>query len=91
MLGVEIVEQFFLFVLAERSANAHMAHDCAGYARREAFRRRMAARAVLLEYALALILILRLDGPLLFAGVCGLLAGWRAILLCGNREYGYQS
>jgi hypothetical protein len=32
-LWIEKVKQFFFFVLAERGSDAHMAHNCAGYAR----------------------------------------------------------
>ena len=57
-LRIEKMKQLFLVMLAERSADAHVAHDGAGDARRKTFRRVMAARAVLLEDAFALILML---------------------------------
>ena len=76
-------------MFAERSAHAHVTHNGAGYARREAFRRRVAAGTVLLEYALALILLL---GGLFCIGGC---PGWsgdrRAALLCANRERGNRN
>jgi hypothetical protein len=59
-LWVEEVKDVFFLALAEGSANAHVADDGAGYARRKALRRIVAARAVLLEYALAVILGLSL-------------------------------
>ena len=69
---------------AQRGANAHVAHDGAGYAGREPFGRRVAAGAVLFEDALAVILLL--TGLLLNSGLAGRRDYRRVVLLCGNCE-----
>ena len=56
-LWIDEAEQLSFIVFAERSAYAHVAQNGSRYARREAIRRRVAARTVLLEYALAFILL----------------------------------
>jgi hypothetical protein len=57
MLWIEEVKQLFFFVLAERGADTHVAHDGAGYARRESIGCIVATRTVLLKDALAIILL----------------------------------
>ena len=82
------MQQFLLFVLAERSSHPHMAHDSAGYARREAIRRRVTARAVLLEHSLTIIL---LRSSLLPNRIFVWLGLWPTALLRGNRNCGNHS
>jgi hypothetical protein len=80
-LRVQEVKERFFIVLAERGANAHVAHNSAGYAGRESLGRSVAARAVLLKNAFAGILRLT---ALIPNGVLERLGAWRAALLCGK-------
>jgi hypothetical protein len=82
LLWIEEAKQLFFFMLTERSAHAHVTHNRAGDSRRESIRRSVAARAVLLKYSFAFILL----NSLLSYRVFEWLGSWRAALLCGNSQ-----
>lgn len=58
-LRVEEVQELLFIFPAQAGAHAHVTNDCARYAWGKSFRRIVAARAVLLEYFLTVILCLR--------------------------------
>jgi len=77
------VEQGFFIVLAQCGTNAHVSNDSAGNTRRKPLRRSVAARTVLLEDALAV--VLRLTG-LSPNRVFVCFGFWLSIFLCGKRK-----
>jgi hypothetical protein len=81
-LRVQKPKQLFCIVLAQRGADAHVAHNGAGNPGREAFRSIVAAGAVLLEDPVAFVFML-----LRRVGACSRLlscrrSGW--VILCGG-------